>query len=862
MPLRGGCFANARLYGVDTIPASYCRPGRTPWRPSWLIVHILPPGVSCSRIVSAFQRGRRSYAPAAALRLPKAVRNLPVAPPPRQPTCHGPLRDTITALAAMAFPPSSPNARPCAFDAASLRALRHACEALLESPKAPATELQKRRLQALSDHARLGLRQVQVAMREQQLRERARGIDRPGARSGTAMAFSLGMEAGLPGAVALGTTLSVGTGGLRSCFETLEYAEGSEHRAAVSAHIGAGVPAIGLGLSARAAFGASRTHYDGAVTADEFAQVRARERVAAPLRARLLQRLRGVFNPQRREPVDRIAKAARAVVRWEALMPALLGNDALHAGATRNLPNQALLPAPTPMLDVWIDGTTRQFSAGARFAGFDAGVQYARTRQAVGLEVPCWLPSTPLDEEQRVALERSLHEKLQAELLGKRSLSEVLSLPPSTTATPREMLQQVRHQFDHLQQLRITAELGPGQARAQAKKICQAMCAQWNARDLQATLARMLELVHWIALGTETADPAQCPVRKQAAALADDIRSSPAMRQDAQALRRTHACIHMYQHFDTRLVQVDLGAALPGIMPGASLQVAHTRQHNYNPLRTGHYIEASLSLSAPVEASALWQTLQQRIPPLAGSHMPGDFGVLLHEAIADEFSAGATATLTLRFFKPAFQDESGFDAAAAGMHLQQVTCRSTASLGLSATLPLRGTGLAGATAGASIVHERARPLREDVFCSGTLTALLLRYQSLLGQGLAPAAAWRVMLDNHAGSLRRLAEALAAPRGTARAEAEYWLDKTGRDPADVDWTSLGYTPVDRTPPERWRARRSSAESLPAEPAASEPAPPPLQVLLDSVLLGVNAAQKRSSMRSPLQLHGARMKMPRF
>lgn len=833
-----------------------------PWRHPCSNVSILSPGISCSRVLGALRRGRRSYSPAAAPRLPKAVRNLPVGPPSLQQTCQGPLRDTITALAAKAFPPSSPNARPCSLDADSLDALRRACEAARRSAKAPVTELQKRRLQALSDHARLGLRQVQVATREQRLRERAQGIVRPGARSGNAVAVSLGMEAGLPGAVSLGTTLSVGAGNLRSCFETLEYAEGSERRAAASAHLHAGVPAIGLGLWARAAFGASRTHYDGALTPEEFAQARARERVAAPLRARLLQRLRGVINPERRVPVDRIAAAARAVVRWEALMPALLDLPPTHAGLEGRLPTQALLPAPTPMLDVWIDGTRRQLSAGARVAGFDAGVQYARTRQAVGLEVPCWLPTTPLGEEQRLALERSLHEKLQAELLGKRSLDALLALSPRRTASPQDMLRRVGQQFHHLQQLRITAELGPQRARAQASKILRDLCAQWNARDLQATLGRMLELVHWLALRTEAADPAQCPVRREAAALAEDIRSSPTMRQDARALRRAHACIHMYQHFDTRLVQVDLGAALPGITPGASLQLSHTRQHNYNPLRAGQYIEASLSLNAPVEATALWQTLQQRIPPLSDSHMPGDFGVLLHEAITDEFSAGATATLTLRFFKPDFQDQPGFDPAAGGMHLQQLTCRSTASLGVSTTLPVASAGLAGATAGVSVVHERARPLREDVFCSGTLTALLLRYQSLLGQGLAPAPAWQRMLDHHAGSLRRLAEALALTRGTARAEAEFWLRKAGRDPADMPWASLACTSLGRAPPDRWRARRSSAGSLPCAPGAGERAPPPLQVLLDAVLLGVNAAQKSSSMRSPLQLHGARMKVPRF
>ena len=814
----------------------------------------LPIGVACSRFFGAIQRSKRSYSPAAAQRLPRAVGNLPVAPPVLPQTCQGPLRETITALAAHAFPASSPNARPCTFDAASLRALRRASKAARSGRQDSVTPLQALRLKALSDHARMGLRQIQVSTLEQRLREGARDIVRPGARSGSSVTVSLGVEAGLPAAVTAGTTLSAGMGSIRSCFETLEYAEGSEQRAAASAQVRAGLPGLGLGLSARIALGASRTRYDGALTPEDFARARARERVAAPLRARLAQRLRGIVNPARRGPVDRIAEAARAVQQWAPLMPALLAVPPDDAAARCLLKNTTLLPAPTPMLDVRINGRTRQVSAGGRLAGFDASLQCGRTTQAVALEVPCWLPTTSLDPDERAALERSLHEKLQAELLGKRSLSEVLSLPPGTTATPRDMLQQVRHQFDHLQQLRMTAELGPRQARAQAKKICQAICAQWNARDLQTTLSRMLELVHWIALSTGTADPAQCPVRKEATALAEDIRSSPAMRQDARAQRKAHACIHMYQHFDTRLAQLDVSvAALPGIAPGVAIQIAHTRQQNYNPLRAGEYIEVSLSLTGAVEAAALWGTLQQRVPALSGSDMPGDFGVLLHEAITDEFSAGAMATVTLRFFRADFQRDAGFAASARGMHLQQMTCRRTVSLSASATVPVPLPGPASATAGVSVLHEQARPMREDVFFSATSPAL--RYQSLQGQGHSPAAAWKIMLDNHPGSLQRLGEALANPEGTARAEVEFWLGKAGCDRDDVPWAALTCSPADH-----WRPRVSPAG--PPTHAGEERARPPLQALLDNVLLGVNAAQKRSPMRSPLQLHGRRLEMPRL
>lgn len=807
--------------------------------------------------MAVFQRGRRSYSPAAAaLRLPRAVHNLSVGPPVLRPACRGPLRDTISALAAQAFVASSPNARPCCFDAEGLRALRRACrEEQKGADGAAATPLRMLRLQALSDHARLGLRHVQVAAEEQRLLERARDIVRPGARSASAVALSLGLEAGLPGAVALGTTVSAGTGRPRSCFETLEYAEGSEQSASVSAHVRGGVPALGLGLSARAAFGISRTHYDGAVTPEEFARVRARERVAAPLRARLLQRLRSVVNAERRAPVDRIAEAARAVVHWEDLMPALLGKAPADAARGGGLPREALLRAPAPLLDVWIDGTTRQLSAGAGLGAFNAGVQYARTRQAVGLEVPCWLPATRLDEEERVALECSLRERLHAGLHGQTWSAAVLACDTADRDARVDAVQQLRVQFQHLQKLRTAAELGPDPGHA--LKTLKRFCRQWNARDLQTTLRRLLDLVHWLALSTDAADPAQCPVREAAAALASDIHSSPALRQDARALRKAHACIHMYQHFATRLVQVDLGASLAGITPGAALQLAHTRQRNYNPLRAGEYIEASISLSAAVEATALWHTLQQRIPALAGSDMPGDFGFLLREAIADEFSAGATATLALRFFKADFQHESGFAAAARGMHLQQVTCRSAASVGLAATVPLAAAGLPGATAGVSFVHQRARPLREDVFCSTTMTALVLRYHSLLGQGHAPAVAWQTMLDNHAGSVQRLAEALASPTSNARAEATFWLGKAGADPGDIPWNALVFTPANR-----WRVRSTASDDDSSPAGVSGRDPPPLQQLLDRIVQGVNAVQKRSSMRSPLRLHGTRLKMPRL
>ena len=772
------------------------------------------------------------------------------------PTCTGPLRTTITALASNAFPASSPHARPCTFDAASLGALRKACKAEQKRVTGtPGTLLRALQLQALSDHARLGLRQVQVAARAQHLRDRAHTFVRPGARAGNAVAVSLGVEVGLPGAVSLGTRFNAGTGGIRTCFETLEYAEGSENSAGVSAHVNAGVPGIGLGLSAQAAFGATRTHYDGALTPEEFAQVRARECVAAPLHARWLQRLRSVINPARRCPVDRIAEAARAARRWEPLMLALLGDSGTGASVMSRLPNEAMLPAPAPMLDVWIKGKTAQLSANARLAAFDAGVQYGRARQAVALEVPCWLPTTRLDEEERSALELSLRQKLEADLGGTAWFANVLSLDPGDIALRLHWLEQLRAEFDHLRQLRTSAELGTD--RKTAREVLARFCAQWNGGNLQTTLQRMLELVHWFALSTAGNGQASCPVGEAAAALAEDIRSSPALRQDVSALRKVHACIHMYQHFRTHLAQASVAAELPGITPGAAIQLAHTRQHNYNPLRAGDYVEASLSLSGAVEATALWRTLQQRVPALAETHMPGDLGILLHEAIENGFSAGATATVTLRFFKADFQDETDFDAASRGMHLQQVTFRSAVSFGADATVPLPVAGPAALTAGVSVLHQRARPLREDVFCSGTLTALLLRYQSLLGQGLAPETAWQSMRERHAGSLERLADALASPKGTARAEATYWLGKACRNPAEVPWTSLAFTPADPLRPAPHAAARQACD-----PAVSGHGPSPLQALLDDVLRGVDAVQKRSPMRSPLQLHGAQMKMPDF
>lgn len=837
---------------------SYCHQGRSPAAPRYAIVLISHCRTSCLRALGIASRSRRSYYPNAAHRAPRTVRNAPVSAPTPQATCDRTLQSTLSGLAAQAFPKADAHLPERSFNADGLRALRRDCRRALHGlGNDPGDALRRMRLQALADNATLGLRHVQVAAEEQRLREAAEEMVRPGARTATTLGGSLGLEAGLPGAVTLGTTLSASASRISTCFETLEYAEGSECGAHVGLHASAALPGGFLGIHARASAGMSRTRYVGGASVDDVARVQAREAVASPLRARLLQRLRGVFNPHYRQPADRIAAAARAAQRWQPLLPTLLGvSPATDAGAgTFALTRDQLLPAPMPLLDVWIYGRSLQLSVGANAGQLAAGADVSRTHQAVALEVPSWLPDTDLQPDQRRALADALHGSLKDTLGTLPRFQPLLNTAPPNAAERQGWLQALRGEFQHLQQLRTAAEQGP--ARKQAGQILMRFCADWNCRDLQRALQRLLELVHWLAIspGVETGSAGR--IAHVASELANDIRASPALRQDARALRRVHACEHMYQNFVTRQAQASAAVDLLAGASGTAVQIAHTRQDNYNPLRTGEYIEASVTVSGAIQASALWRTLQQHVPALAEADAPADFNTLLHDAVGSELTGSSSATLAVRFFQPDFQKNPGFKAAAAGLHLQQITCRRHCAAGGSLSVPIAVPGPGGATLAASLTHESARPLREDVFCSSTLTALLLRYQSLLGQAHTKESAWNVLLGCHPGSLHRLAQALAQPEGSARAEAEYWLATSGQPAGTIPWETLLCTAADR-----WQPREDGdGDGV----SAKAPLPwqrPSLQVLLDAVLVGVNSAQRRSSLRSPLQLHGAPLRMPRL
>lgn len=729
-------------------------------------------------------------------------------------------------------------ARAPVLDAAALVALRKACKAEIEAQSGGRMlEIQRMRLQALHDHARLGLQPVRIAQSHRRWCARLKPMSAPGAQRSTSFGCSARAGVGLTMAGTGATAgLSVGaqSGSKSSCFETLEYARGRHH--VISAEVSADAQlapgtAAGAGLTASVEY----TRYDGAASIHDYAAFRARRSVATPRRSRAAQRLLSVVSLGRATPHDRVAHAARAALRWAPLMPTLVSCGGDNSPPFAALTQDALVPSPAPLLDVGIRARTISMQAAADATVANAGISAARSRLRVDIDVPLWLCDLDLDPVQRGALAWQLRERITAGLGSQAKRFSALQVDDAHAGAAREeALQRVQMEFQCLQSLLLEQQRGID--KRQLKHVLARTCADWNCRTPQQALVRMLELVNWLWL-VMPADQ-----RSAAQALAATVRDSPVLRQDAASLRPLYAHQALQQFIRTDTMAVHGGAARP--MAGAgttdvTISVSRSHQRNYNALRDGRYVEARITLTGATSTDTILTLLQQRLPDAS---LAADARHELKRVLGDAGAlslAGTTAvTVGVRFFRPSFQDDVRFPAAARGLHLQQITVRGASTFSVDGRLPITGVPLASLGLGARLQHARHTALHADVFCSATLTASLLRYQCLIGQRMAPAQAWKKMLDAHGSSLTRLARRMADKTSSARAEAHHWLP---------------------LPP---MAAGHDADGLITTAGTLEPGLTGLHALFDALLPPLAEAQRLSPLCHPIALGGTQLRSTRL
>lgn len=714
-------------------------------------------------------------------------------------------------------------------DAAALVALRKACKAEINAQSAGRLpEIQRMRLQALDDHARLGLQPVRIAQSQRRWCARLKHMSAPGAHRGTFFGCSAHAGAGLTlagaGATA-GLSFGAQAGSKSTCFETLEYVRGRQRL--ISAEVSAdGQLAPGLAAGAGLTASVDHTRYDAAASVDDYAAFRARRAVATPLRSRLGHRLLTIVSLGRATPRDRVAHAARAALRWAPLMPTLVscggGDDRACSAA---LTQEALLPSPAPLLDIGVRTRTISLQAAANAAIAHAGVSAGRSRLRVDIDLPLWLADLDLDEPQRDALAWELRERITAGLGTHAERFSALHADDADPAAAREeALQRLHTEFQCLQSLLLERQRGID--KRQIKRVLARTCETWNCRTPQRALTRMLELANWLWL-VMPADQ-----RNAARALISTLRASPVLRQDAASLRPlyVHQTLQQFIRSDTLLVKGGTSQAADSVgATDVSIRISRSHQRNYNALRDGTYVEADITLTGSTSTDAILTLLQQRLPDAGwAADTTHELRRVLNDAGALSLAGTAAVTVGVRFFRPSFQDDVRFPAAARGLHMQQITVRGASTFKVGGRVPVVGIPLSALGLAARLQHERHTVLRADIFCGATLTASLLRYQCLIGQRMAPAQAWQKMLDDHGSSLADLAHRIAEKSSSARAEACHWL----------------------LPPAP--AAGHDADGLITAAGVLQPRLPGLHALFDALLPPLAEAQRQSPLCHPVAL----------
>lgn len=723
-----------------------------------------------------------------------------------------------------------------------LRSLRRICRpARNHPPGSSMTCIAAMRMQALDDYCRAGLKQMELARRSHKLEHNLSSLTSPGAERTVEGSASLDAGIGIPGTrMRVGVDARIAGAGKRACFETLEYAEG--HSVTASASLAAVADLVPSVLDCEGSASASIQHasFRGAVSAQAFAQHVARAASQGPRVSRMIRapwRLFGSWSS-----TDAYAEALRAAARWDPLLPTLTGNRTIvqSAGTDAGGGSTRWGTPPPPLIDVRARSKILKFDLRASASACHGSANIARTRMDVELDVPVWLPDAPLEPAERSSL---------VELLGRRVLAWAEPTHSETTVLATAMLrnlhepgyaqhelllQRLQVEWQLLQELLLRRRWCPDPV--QLRGVKRGLWAQWDCRDSRTLVKRMLDVCHWIQLSATDhrhVDAATaCTLERQARDLANDILSSPALDRNRRWLRDLHATRPMRQRVrQTTLLSV-AATPLPGTVAAVGVSVTRSVQHNYNPLRDGRCIDVSIAMQGVADVASVQRLLALVMPEadLAGSLdvlLPGQQGALA-------CLGNTSATLIFRFFRPSFQDDDDYPTPYRGYHLQQLRVLASTSLNVGGRLPVSVLPALETGAGLNVASSRVAPLQPDTFFSHTATAPLLRYQSLLGQGMGREQAWQHLLDGHRSSLLRLDHALRRPGSPAAAEIMYWLKRRQLD--------------DRAPLAPW------SRFLDARPpcAAEMDDLAALWTLFDQVLPPLCTAQRRSPMCLPLRL----------
>ena len=604
-------------------------------------------------------------------------------------------------------------------------------------------------------------------------------VRHPGSAAMKTGSLQAGLETGLPG-LSFGVQVSAGLArsqGLQT-YATLEVASALSHTFSARAGGGVNVAAGVAQLGAEGGYVSSRTDALAADSPEHHAHLQADAALRAVVRRRgWRDRLRAVFGLKPR------AHDVDAHRRLELLLQHPQARD-----AAPELVDTAPLPRPptpvAPAITVVVDSTTFELRGTAAALGLNGSVSGSRNATDVSLDIPVWLPAHTLSATEHAVLLPAMVQRLQRSLgqsagrSGQSAAAQARALLAGPSAGPvahapaARLLDALEAEFEHLQQLaRVRAS---GIERTQVDAIEASLFRDWGADSLRETLTRLHQTAETLMLALDprhagrTADGVEAHARL--GVLLTAIHDGFGREFGPGALLDLYASRPAEQHSRSTTYRLSGGYGAHGLGAEAGLQVSIGHEENYNPMRHGRFIEVAINGSGQFDPARLTRTV---------ASLAGEPAARVAQAMTPAIGAvtHADATVTTRSFKPDYLREAAFSARDNAFGLEQIRAQYSRTGGLhpTARLPV-APGLSIALGGGG-AHATTRAFAPDSFGDGFWGASLVRYAAMQGQSHQRRDPWQRMVDDHAPSLLKQAQALAADQGSSRRQAEYWMARS-------------------------------------------------------------------------------------
>ncbi|WP_421569456.1 hypothetical protein [Stenotrophomonas sp. PD6] len=600
----------------------------------------------------------------------------------------------------------------------------------------------------------------------------------PGSQHGAGTTGMLGVLAGLPGALDAG-----GSTGGRYETSTATFDDMTVATLRSTTVVGDGIaraiiaPAVGL----TGTLSGCPTYSNVAISLSMRAHVLrlAHASVERRLGGRGLQRAVKQLMERRRDRYDE--RSSRAIA-WQSRLPFLLHSNAPTAPLQAS--RRALL------LSARMTTYAGDASASAGCWGAQASPTGAISRTKLRSYLPtrlteldaAGLPATQ-DPAVRHALETRMADLLERAPPHSPALQAVRQVREAQDgqdelARRLDAIAHVRAAFDHLQALAELSLRAPAQASAPLASLARDWGAATGARE--PVMIAMLDTLAWLQaipdVGTTSTPADRARLRRAIQADARCIHDTPMPHDRRRVYRATHAFRKQIQRIATSRGALSLSVSIPLLSATGEVSLARHKRQDPDPLRAGTYLELTFSAQLSPALGTILAEVEQQLPEW-GSLPLREVQALIHPLGVDIGLTLATQYV-LRFFRPAFQSDPDFPAAACGSHLHAVrlVTRTTQTLGGTVAIPV----LPAIAPTLTVEHTRTtQHTRQDRLGESTLTSALLRYMSLRSAHQRPEQTWAALLASHGSDLDRLAAALVDPCSVPAQEARYWLQ---REPA--------------------------------------------------------------------------------